>query len=235
MNKVSVLLPTRGRYDIAVRSMNSLIDNSNSKEAFEILLAVDNDDKDTTDLLANYISDKPYVKMFFFERQYYRGLHNYYNALALKSEGSSLMLWNDDAVMESKNWDSEIINNHKEFCVLSPKVSNMESFWRNVGVLFPVLPKKWIEITGEWAQVPACDSVIDILSKRLNIQVHLETVVITHDRFELTGNNHDNTYVEVRSDKDNHSFHHIFHIGKPEVIEDHYQKLVNYIQNKQEA
>lgn len=232
MKKVSILMPTRNRYELAKKSIDSMFDNCLSTENFEVLLAVDHDDVDSNAKLSEYIKDKPNVKMFFYERQYYRGLNVYINDLALKAEGTSLMLWNDDSTIESKNWDHEILSNHNTFCVLSPKVSNMEDFWRHVGVLYPILPKEWIEVTGEWARVPACDSVIDIISKRLGVLVPLETVSIFHDRFDNTGNNRDETWVEVRTEKDNPSYVQQFQIGYPEVLEEHYNKLRSYLDNK---
>lgn len=232
MKKVSVLMPTRNRYEMATKSIGSLFQNCKDINSFEVLLAVDNDDIETTRKLEEYILDKPNVRMIYFERQYYRGLHNYINHLALESQGTSLMLWNDDSTIESKDWEYEIIKNHDSFCVLSPKVQNMENFWRHQGVLFPVIPKEWIEITGEWAQVPACDSVIDVISKRLGILVQLESVVITHDRYENTGNNYDQTYVEVTADKTNSNYVDMFHVGKPEILELHYNKIKDYLHNK---
>lgn len=223
-------MPTRNRYELAVNSIESLFLNCKDPNNFEVLLAVDNDDKDTTNKLSEYISDKPNVRIFFFERQYYRGLHNYINRLALESKGTSLMLWNDDSTIDSKDWEYEIIKNHDKFCVLSPKVQNMENYWRHQGVLFPIIPKKWIDITGEWAQVPACDSVMDVLSKRLNIQVLLDTVLITHDRYENTGRNRDSVYLEVTAEKVNPEYHHIFNVGKPHILESHYEKLKEYLQ-----
>jgi glycosyltransferase involved in cell wall biosynthesis len=225
-------MPTRNRYELATKSINSMFENCKSTDNFEVLLAVDNDDTDTTEKLAEYIKDKPNVKMYFYERQYYRGLNVYVNDLANKAEGTSLMLWNDDTVVESKDWDYEILKNHDKFCVLSPLVSNMENYWRTQGVLYPILPKKWIEITGEWARVPACDSAIDVLSKRLGILVNLETVRIYHDRYDNTGNNHDDTWKEVRAEKDNPQYVQQFHIGYPEVLEEHYTKLKNYLDSQ---
>lgn len=225
-------MPTRNRYDMATKSIDSLFQNCRDVNSFEVLLAVDNDDTETTQKLEAYISDKPNVKMFYFERQYYRGLHNYINHLALESKGTSLMLWNDDSTIESKDWEYEIIKNHENFCVLSPKVQNMEDYWKHQGVLFPIIPKEWIDVTGEWSQVPACDSVIDVLGKGLGIIVPLETVVIMHDRYDNTGNNHDQTWTEVRSDKDNPQYNHIFHVGKPDVLVSHHNKLKDYLQNR---
>lgn len=230
MESISVLLPTRGRYEMLTKSVNSLIENCNDLSKIEILLAVDTDDKDTTDRIIEYISDKPNIKMFFYERQHYKGLHLYITDLAKNASGSSLLVWNDDAIMQSKDWDVEILKAHKSFCVLSPKVGNMEDYWKHKGLLFPIIPKKWIEITGFWSPTPGVDSWVDVLSKKLNILVNLESVVIFHDRYELTGQNHDNTYVEVRMDKDNTSLHKSYEVWSyPEMLNDHYNKLLQYI------
>jgi hypothetical protein len=40
----------------------------------------------------------------------YDSLHEYYNELASKATGDWLMLWNDDAVMETEGWDEKIGN-----------------------------------------------------------------------------------------------------------------------------
>ena len=108
--------------------------------------------------------------------------------------------------MRSKDWDLEIIKYHKDFCVISPKVDTMEHYWRTQGVLFPIIPKKWIEITGKWSHVPACDSWTDVISKRLGILVNVESIVLSHNRHDITGENHDLTYTEGRSDINNQEY-----------------------------
>ena len=229
MKKVSILLPTRKRFDMAVNSINSLFDNCFSEENFEVLIALDNDDVNTSNNLINYFKSKSNIKFFYFERQYYRGLHNYYNKLCLESTGTSLLLWNDDALMRSKNWDSEILNNHGDFIVLNPKVDTMEDYWKTIGVLFPIIPKKWIELTGEMSCVPSCDSWIDVISKKLDILKPIESVVISHDRADVTGNNFDETFKDGFNDRNNPMYFSLFHIGFPHLLEEHFHKLQNYL------
>jgi GT2 family glycosyltransferase len=233
MNKVSVLMPTRNRFDLAINSIESLFKNCKDVDNFEVLLAVDNDDLETTNRLSTYFHDRPNVKMFFFERQYYRGLHNYINRLVNEASGTSLMLWNDDSTIDSKNWDYEIIKNHDKFCVLSPKVQNMEHYWKHQGVLFPIIPKKWVELTKIWSPTPGLDSWIDVLSKRLNILVNIESIVISHNRYELTGDNKDQTYIEGRADLQNPSLQQGFEVwNHSELLQQHQDLLSNYINQK---
>jgi len=233
MKKVSILFPTRNRYEMFVSSTKSLIDQCYSLNNIEILLAVDNDDIETTTKIAEFIKDKDYIKMFFYERKRYRGLHLYINDLCQKAVGDSLMLWNDDAIMKSKNWDLEISKLHENFIVISPKVENMEEYWKNTGVLFPIIPKKWIEITNIWSPTPGLDSWIDVLSKRLSILVNVDSVIVSHDRYELTGNNNDETYIEGRVDKTTPSLQPGYEVWSyPELLEEHYNKLLDYLNKK---
>lgn len=222
---VSVILPTRGRFEMFKKSIVSLISHSSDVKNFEVLVALDNDDIDSNTKIVDFISDKTNIKIFYYDRQYYSGLNNYYNDLSLKSSGTSILLWNDDAIMESFNWDIIILDNHKDFCVLSPKVSNMEDYWLTKGVLFPVIPKKWVDLTGEWSYLQACDSWIDILSKRLGLLKNVGSISIKHNRHDLTNENLDNTYMEGRKhvgvSKDNWSV----------VIDEHYEKLNNYLKS----
>jgi hypothetical protein len=171
--------------------------------------------------------------MYYYERKRYRGLHHYINDLAQKACDGSLLLWNDDAIMTSKNWDLEILKLHENFLAINPKVENMEDYWKNTGVLFPVIPKKWIDITKIWSPTPGLDSWIDVLSKKLNILHSVDTISILHDRFELTGNNDDETYIEGRVDKTTPSLQLGYEVWSyPELLEEHYNKLLDYINNK---
>ena len=200
MTKISVILPTRGRFDMFKKSVDSLLNTCTDVNNFEVLVAMDNDDTDTISDVEGYITSKGNIRLFFYDRQRYLNLNHYYNDLSTKSNGDSLFLWNDDAIMESGGWDDIIIDKHSVFCVLSPKVSNMEHYWDNVGVLFPIIPKKWFDITGQWSHVQACDSWIDVLSKRLGLLNNVGSIIIKHDRHDLTGNNLDTTFIEGRED-----------------------------------
>lgn len=240
MKKISILVPTRKRFDSLIKSVDSLFNNCYDINNFEVLIAVDNDDVETTEKIKTYFSNKKNVKIFCYERQFYHGINNYYNDLAIKSTGTSLLLWNDDATIKTKNWDVEILEHHKEFCILSPKVDTMESYWENQGVLFPILPKKWIELTGKWSEVPACDSWIDVLGKRLNLTIKLESVVISHERADITGDNLDETYLDGRQDIQNPNFFNKFHTWHNtddyylKLLEEHYQKIFTFINNNDE-
>lgn len=226
MNKISILLPTRRRFEMCKKSMESLYQTCYSEDNFEILIAYDSDDIHTTNQLRDYFRNKTNIYYFEYERKHYRGLHHYINDLSLKAKGSSLFFWSDDCLVTSHHWDLEVLRAHNEgFYMLSPKVANMESYWRDCGVLFPIIPKKWVEITGVFSAIPANDSWIDVLSKKLNVYRLLESVVLIHDRFNESGNNYDENYIEARNDLQNSSYH----TWDYNIVDEHYNKLKNYL------
>jgi glycosyltransferase involved in cell wall biosynthesis len=228
MSKVSILIPTRKRFEMFKKSISSLYDNCNNINNFEVLVATDNDDDETTSKIKDFFSDKNNIKYFSYDRQYYYGFHNYINDLSYQSEGEFLFLWGDDAIMKSQNWDSEILKYSGEFCMLSPKVDNMESYWRDQGVLFPIIPKKWVDITGVFSLSPSCDSWADVLSKKLGIFTNLESVVLTHERYDLIGGNQDENYNESRQALNNPKYQHI-DSRLMNIIEEHSNKIKEHI------
>ena len=78
--KISIIFPTRKRYDLFVKSTNSLIENCSDLNNLEILVAMDDDDVETVQKTKEYIQDKPFIKLYVSERQFYRNLNLYVNA-----------------------------------------------------------------------------------------------------------------------------------------------------------
>lgn len=228
MNKISILLPTRGRPELCVRSVESLINTCRDINNFDVLLAVDSDDVENTHNIIESLRGKLNMHVYSYERQGYKGLHLYYNDLAIKSSGSCVMLWNDDTTMLSKDWDVNILDAHKDkFCVSSPNVVNMQDFANHHGGtwgVYPIIPRKWVDELKMMSAVPSVDSWIDMLVKSLQIEsIHLTNVEVYHDRFDLTGNNRDETHADALKDR-SQGFNH-----EPEIFENHYQKLLAYL------
>ena len=112
MKKISVLLATRDRPELLEKSIDSLLLNVSDSENVDILLGIDNDDEKTlefvqTDAFQNKMQDEYIVDVqaVLFDRMGYKNLHQYMNMLWGQANGEWLMLWNDDAVMETKDWD----------------------------------------------------------------------------------------------------------------------------------
>jgi glycosyltransferase involved in cell wall biosynthesis len=228
MSKVSILIPTRKRFEMFKKSISSLYDNCSDINNFEVLVATDNDDDETTSKIKDFFSDKTNIKYFTYERKYYYGFHHYINDLSNKAKGEFLFLWGDDAVMKSKDWDLEILKHNGKFCMLSPKVDNMESYWRDQGVLFPIIPKKWVDITGVFSLSPSCDSWADVLSKKLGVFTNIGSVVLTHERYDLVGVNNDENFNDSREALQSSNYQHI-DSNLMNMIEEHSNKIKEYL------
>ena len=82
----------------------------------QLLYGVDDDDQETIDFLKD---DKhPARSVIKFPRQGYENLHLYNNALGAYAQGNWIMFFNDDAIMETKNWDVRIISLMDRFKLL---------------------------------------------------------------------------------------------------------------------
>jgi len=114
---ISVKLATRGRPAMALERMKSCIETADDPSGIEFLVAVDDDDQETIDYVNNTMV--PYFeevdvdfKCFVQPRLGYARLNEYDNQLAGESQGQWLLTWNDDARMESKGWDTEVLSHN---------------------------------------------------------------------------------------------------------------------------
>ncbi len=102
---VSVLLPTRQRPELMLKSVKSLIDRASDPSQIEVLLKIDTNDQDTyTSRYEELQSITPNCKVLISpQKNGYQDLHLAVNDLCALSTGEFLLLWNDDATMETQN------------------------------------------------------------------------------------------------------------------------------------
>jgi hypothetical protein len=190
---ISILLPTRGRTEALDRSIMSLIKSAAEPEKLQILIAFDSDDTESVDYFIKNIQSNieihnvRYTCLSFDPLGYIR-LNEYVNGLANIATGDWLMFWNDDAIMESEDWDKEIIKHTGNFCCLRMPTHNEHPY-----AIFPIVPKKWFELFGYLSAHQISDAWISQISYMLDIVRNINVKVI-HDRHDLTGNNKDDTF-----------------------------------------
>lgn len=185
---ITVLVPTRGREEALRKSVDSL--TNNASDLVEILVRYDHDELDH-----NYCERfKPHVQEYCFTgpRHGYKNLHMYYNELAKKAKGDWLLLWNDDALMQTKGWDT-IIEAHEPKFVLNPQ-TNHKNHEKNQ-IIFPIVPRKFVRELGHFSLNAHCDTWWEEIGNKLGIVKNVP-IYILHDRADLTGNNDDQTYRE---------------------------------------
>jgi hypothetical protein len=191
--RISLLLPTRGRSEALTRSILSAVDTADDINSFQVLLGFDDDDTATVDYFTKELQPEldrrgvNYQAHVFAPMGYIR-LNEYVNGLASHSDADWLIFWNDDAVMETQGWDTVISNHTGQFKVLAFHTHNDHPY-----SIFPIVPRAWFDLFGYLSPHQISDAWISQQAYVLDIWKRIE-VNVTHDRFDLTGNNHDEIF-----------------------------------------
>ena len=189
---ISVLLPTRGRTDMLKRSLMTLAELADDITRVEMLLAFDHDDQSSIDFFNERIGPEldslgAQFSLYGFDRLGYIRLNEYLNALAGYSRGRWLFFWGDDAIMESQGWDTRIAE-VDDFRVLRIPTHNLHPY-----AIWPIVPRGWYELFGYISAHQLTDTWCSQIGYMVDIIQNID-VQATHDRYDLTGNNQDETY-----------------------------------------
>lgn len=190
---IAVLLATRGRTEMLGRSVRSLIELAAQPDRIQLMFAFDNDDATGFDYFDQELQpwldarDVNYTALKF-QRMGYVNLHKYNNAMAKQTNSDWLVIWNDDAVMETQDWDRVIMSYQGQFKLLSFRTHRMHPY-----SIFPIVPRKWYDLLGYISPHPTQDGWVSQQAYMLDIYQRI-AVDVLHDRFDLTGNNGDDIY-----------------------------------------
>ena len=190
---IVICLPTRARTHMMDRSVRSLFDLADNPQRIKILFGFDNDDSVGADHFTNQLQpwldekDHAYTAMQFKPMGYIR-LNEYVNAMAKTVTAKWYIFWNDDAVMRTVGWDTEIMRYDGEFKLLAFHTHHDHPY-----SIFPIVPHKWIEVLGYLCPHQISDGWISQQAYMLNIWQRID-VIVKHDRYDLTGNNNDTVF-----------------------------------------
>lgn len=192
-HRISLLLPTRGRREALKRSILSAVNTADNIDSFQVLIGFDEDDTATVDYFTTELQpelDKLGVnyQAHVFAPMGYIRLNEYVNGLARHSDADWLVFWNDDAIMETPGWDTVIADHTGEFKVLAFHTHNDHPY-----SIFPIVPRAWFELFGYLSPHQISDAWLSQQAYVLDIWKRIE-VHVTHDRFDLTGNNNDEIF-----------------------------------------
>ena len=193
---ISILMATRGRPELAFKSLKSMIDLAHNVDQIEFCVAIDNDDIKSMDYFKEtvvpWFEEKDHnILVMTFDRLGYANLPKYMETLALQSRGAWFIVWNDDALMESQDWDKEIASYTGQFKLLAFKDNHNEHPYS----IFPIVPREWVVLFGTISPQQAIDAWVSQIAYIVDCFQRIEATV-THDRHDLTGNNDDSTYAE---------------------------------------
>lgn len=193
--KIAVLLPTRGRTAALDRSLIGLLEKAADLNSIQVLLGLDTDDSVGIEHFQKELQPKldsmgvAYTAMLFEPMGYHR-LHDYVNTLAHNSSADWMFFWNDDAVMESQDWDLEITKHTGEFKLLAVHTHNDHPY-----SIFPIVPRAWLDVIGHLSLHSMNDAWLSQNAYCVDIWKRIDVNVL-HDRADLTGNNLDSTFKE---------------------------------------
>ena len=202
---ISILLPSRERPELLFKSLQSLIEKSDDPKDVEYVIAIDEDDKQTIDyaqetILPWFEQEDIDITVLITPRYGYGQLNEYVNLCAVHSKGAWLIFWNDDAVMISQGWDTEVKSHTGQFKVLAFKDNHNDHPY----AIFPIIPRDWVMLFETVSPQQQSDAWISQVAYLSDSWERLTSEVI-HDRADLTGNNNDNVY-QTR----------VYHEGNPE-------------------
>jgi hypothetical protein len=197
MAYISVLLPTRQRVELVKHSLHNLVSTASNPADLEILIAYDDDDTQSQEFFSGpewqqWIADAGVsARVFCVPPRGYKLLQEYYNYLAIQSQGQWLLLWNDDAVIETPNWDDHVRQNDSWRMLLHIPCRNLATN----SSIFPLFHRDWIDLFGIVSPINHADSWISEVCWQARAKRNID-VVAFHDRADLTGNNRDETFLQ---------------------------------------
>ncbi len=187
---VSVLLPTRGRFDALLKSVVSLYNKASNPNSIQLLLRFDEDDLDSIQRISELDNITTNYKYIIGERyEGYFSLDKFVNELCEISDGKFLLLWNDDALMMNYNWEEVIsLYEGETTCI---QIDN-----NHFPYIFPIISRDIYEVLGHFSLHTCCDTWIHDVCSPLSIEIIEDEIYAIHDRADVTGNNNDETYKE---------------------------------------
>lgn len=193
-NIISILLPTRKRKTSLEASIKSLVENAALSTRLELIIGIDEDDAETVDWLkttgADYFKEKNIeCRASIFKKLGFGSIHAYNNSLASNANGQWLFLWQDDALMQTKDWDLVVDQYNNQFKLLAPN----DNHNGNPNAIFPIIPRDWYTLLEHVSVHPHTDAWLSHIAYMLDIFERVEINVV-HDRADITGNNNDETY-----------------------------------------
>lgn len=217
---ISFLIPSRQREVLLKKTIESIILNSSNTIEYDILIRIDEDDMHNYENFVNWIIESEYwtkIKILVGPRYYYSNLNEYYNELGRFSNKKWLFIFNDDSAIATQNWDKILQSELNDFALLNTKDDyNLKN--NGTDICFPIVPRSIIDALGFVSSCQGIDTFLQVLFSYFHLTKNVD-ILIKHDRYDLTGNNYDSTYLE----------RNLFNPPSYDRAMSHIEKLQNFI------
>lgn len=192
--KISLILPTRKRVPLLKKSIDSVVKRTSSNCELEFVFGIDDDDPESLEFVNSFEHPK---KIWVTPRLGYSRLHDYINHLSKMCTGEWQILWNDDSIMITPNWDKRILPYEGQTVVLCPN-TNMKSHETGMNI-FPIVSSDIPRVLGHFSLNRHNDTWMQVIAELLDIH-RFPNIFVFHDRADLTGENDDDVYKEREYD-----------------------------------
>jgi len=195
---VSILIPSRKRFDLLKTSINSIIQRATHPLKIEILVRLDIDDIESIKRIPELNELTPNFKVIIGPQlNGYKSVHNFYNELGKIATGKFYWLWNDDALLETEKWDKIILPYINKPCIL--QISNNHNW-----VVFPMVHHSIYKTLGHFSLSTQTDTWLHHITEVAGMEKYLTEIFATHNRADLTGLNADETFDGGYGDLENY-------------------------------
>lgn len=193
---ISLLLPTRGRPELAARFFNSVISTAEHLEAVEVILYVDEDDPGSHQLDGGALHTVRIIGPN-------RSMGAYNTACYRASRGQIIVLVNDDMVMGTPGWDRELRAMDNRYADKVYLGYGNDLLKKRGLATFPILSRSTCELLVEPYPEAYVGAFIDVhlfdVFKRIQHQgfdrvIYLPDVVFEHLHYRTGKAPYDDTY-----------------------------------------
>lgn len=165
--------------------LNNLAETAKNPQSFEVLIQIDDDDKQTQQALFNIIPTLPFQCRFFSlpKKRGYYSLHVGYDYMLTQMSPSSKFAWihTDEIRMKSFGWDEKLVFFIDYFADGVFRLRPTEYKMRNYYCLeecinspdnHPIVSKTWLNLTGGWGEFWAPDTWHQCLDYHFGLVKH---------------------------------------------------------------
>jgi hypothetical protein len=205
---VSVLMPTRRRPELALEAVRSFLRMTRRFNQVEFLFRLDDDDKGSgekirEELRVGFPNEVNYKIIYGERRRGYADLHLAVNDLCEIATGEWFLLFNDDALMTTMNWDDVFFNLppqvDPEFALLKffdgyGEVEGDEANGINSWTLFPCIRRGYYDLLKHFSLQTHNDTWVELVHRPLGLLHYFPQIKIKHNRFLESGENDDQVF-----------------------------------------
>ena len=196
---VSICIKSRNRPEQLAKCIQSFIDTVDDISRIEILIRIDNDDYNTwskMDLIPDMVGDRPVPLKILKGPRFggYVDIWKHDNHLAETALGEFMFYFNDDAIIDSKGWDTVIADYQKHVCILKSDFTMHDNHGNTLTGdqfphqenIFPIIHSAIIHANGFFGFHEATDKQWDMVCETdPNLLVKENRIKSTH--FQGTG------------------------------------------------